>query len=135
MLDIFKESIADQRDQIIFGENYDAKKYGGGLRRFDELTLEQIDCLEDESILDLSGSQNDSPSAGEIIQFLRNRKTDGWYAHGYCISPDRPDFRVTIEGVGKKTKPSKQDIIDFTTMFRFADEFDIRSDGLWCWYD
>lgn len=135
MLDIFRLSLADQRDQIVFGEDYKSKKYGCGLRRFHELTISQIDQLEEAGIIDKRDAQNDSPTAGEIIEFLRERKTDGWYAHGYCIGPDRDDFRITFEGVGKKTAPSQQDIIDFAMMFRFADEFDISNDGVRCWYD
>lgn len=135
MVDIFRLSAADQRDQIIFGEDYNQEKYGGGLRYFDELTISQINQLEEAGIIDREDAQNDSPTAGEMIDFLRERKTDGWYVHGYCISPDRADFRITFEGVGKKTAPSKQDIIDFSMMFRFADEFSANSKALRCWYD
>ena len=112
MLDIFRLSLADQRDQIVFGEDYKSEKYGGGLRRFHELTISQIDQLEEVGVIDKRDSQNDSP-----------------------IGPDRNDFRITFEGVGKKTAPSQQDIIDFAMMFRFADEFDISDDGVRCWYD
>ena len=134
-MDFIRKDIADQRDQIIFGENYNAKKYGGGLRYFDELTIIQIDQLEELGILDANECQNDSPTIGEMLEFLRARKTDGWYVHGYCIDPNRDDFRITFEGVGKKTPPSKQDIIDFTALFRWADEFYVDNDGLRCWYD
>lgn len=134
-MDFIRRDITDQRDQIIFGENYNEKKYGGGLRSFEELTLPQIDRLIDLGILDMDDAQNDAPTVGEIVEFLRGRETDGWYVHGYCISPDRADFRISFEGVGKKSAPSKQDIIDFATLFRWADEFDIGDDGVRCWYD
>lgn len=32
MVDIMRLSVADQRDEIIFGEVFNRKKYGGGLR-------------------------------------------------------------------------------------------------------
>ena len=83
MVDIMRLSVADQRDEIIFGEFFNKKKYGGGLRRFDELTLEQIDKLEELGVLDMEEAQNYSPTTGEIIDFLREHKTDGWYVHGY----------------------------------------------------
>lgn len=134
-MDLFKLNTADLRDQIVFGENFNAKKYGGGLRRFDKLTLPQINELDALGLLEMDECQNDCPSVGEIIDFLRNRVTDGWYVHGYCISPERYDFRISFEGVGKSTPPSKQDIIDFAAMFRWADEFQADNGGLWCWYD
>lgn len=135
MVDIFRLSIADQRDQIIFGEYYNPKKYLGGLRRFDNLSLEQIEQLDELEILEMNDRQNNAPSIGEMIDFLRERETDGWCIHGYCISPDRPDFRISFEGVAKKTPPNCQDVIDFSMMFRLADEFNANQDGLRCWYD
>lgn len=135
MVDFIRKDITDQRDQIIFGEDYNVKKYVGGLRYFDELTLIQINQLEELDIIDMDECQNDSPTIGEMLEFLRSRETDGWYVHGYCISPERDDFRITFEGVGKKTPPSKQDIIDFASLFRWADEFQADNDGLRCWYD
>lgn len=135
MIDLIRESIAGIRDEIIFGEPYNPKKYPGGCRSFDKLTLEQIGRLEELDILDMSEAQNDSPSIGGIIEFLRARDTDGWYVHGYCVSPDRSDFRVSFEGVGKEMTPTMKDLYDFTCLFRFADEFSADEDGLWCWYD
>lgn len=135
MDDFIRLGIADERDQIIFGEDYDGKKYPGGVRRFDELTLEQIKQLEEMDILDMADRQNESPSIGKMIEFLRSRTTDGWYAHGYCVSADRSDFRITFEGVGKKSPPSMEDVDDFTGLFLWADEFYVGEDGLRCWYD
>ncbi len=128
-------TIADQRDQIIFGEAYDKEKYSGGIRYFDVLCLEQIEKLEQEGLLDLDERQNNSPSVREIIEFLKSRETDGWYVHGYSVSPERADCRVSFEGVGKRTPPSMQDVIDFAEMFRYADEFHVSDEGLYCWYD
>lgn len=135
MTDFIRQDITDQRDEIIFGERYEFKKYPGGLRRFEKLTLLQINQLDEIGILDMDDCQNDSPTMGEMIEFLRSRKTDGWYVHGYCICPERSDFRITFEGIGKTTPPSKKDIIDFTSLFRWADEFYVGADGLRCWYD
>jgi len=135
MVDIMHLGLADQRDEIVFGEIYNQKKYCGGLRRFDKLTLEQVDKLDELGVLNMNDSQNGSPTTGDIIDFLRNRDSDGWYVHGYCIGPERLDFRITFEGIGKKTPPSQKDLIDFTLMFRGADEFEIDDEGLYCWYD
>lgn len=134
-MDLFRLDTADLRDEIVFGENFNDRKYGGGVRRFDDLTLLQINELDDLGILDMNESQNDSPTVGEMIDFLKSRKTDGWYVHGYCVSPERSDFRISFEGVGKHSAPSIQDIIDFSKLFRWADEFEVSENGLRCWYD
>lgn len=134
-MDWFTHDIADQRDQIIFGENFNAKKYGGGIRSFEDLTMIQINQLEGIDVLNMNERQNESPTVGEMLDFLKERETDGWYIHGYCVSPERDDFRISFEGVGKRTPPSKQDIIDFALLFRWADEFYVGEDGLRCWYD
>lgn len=135
MLDSIRRDVADRRDQILFGENFNRAKYPGGIRHFNDLTTLQVNQLKDLGLLDLNDSQNDSPTMGEMIDFLKARETDGWYVIGYCVSPERSDFRVTFEGIGKSTPPSKQDIIDFTTLFRWADEFYVNNEGLRCWYD
>lgn len=135
MMDIFQLSIADQRDQIIFGEDFNPKKYMGGLRRFDNLSLDQINQLDELGAINRNDCQNNAPSAGEMIDFLRSRDTEGWYVHGYCISPERSDFRISFEGVVKKSSPTRKDIIDFAKRFKWADEFDIDENGLRCWYD
>lgn len=130
-----REYLANMRDQIVFGEPYNKKKYPGGCRSFDELTMEQIEKLNDLGLLDLDECQNDSPSVEEIVDFLRNIDSDGWYVHGYCVCAERPDFRISFEGIGKKTSPSMNDMIQFIRMFRWADELHMDEEGLYCWYD
>ena len=135
MEDFIRKDITDQRDQIIFGEEYNAQKYFGGIRSFDDLTMPQVNQLDDMDILDMDECQNAAPTIGEMLDFLRSRETDGWYIHGYCVSPDREDFRITFEGIGKRTPPSVRNIIDFSLLFRGADEFYVGADGLRCRYD
>lgn len=129
------QQIADLRDPIIFGEPYNPQKYLGGCRRFEQLNLEQLTQLEALGALDMDDAQNESPTISEILAFLTSRDTEGWYAGGYCISPDRGDFRISIDAVGKSTPPSRDDLIDFVKMFRYADELSIDDGSLYCWFD
>lgn len=130
-----KADKANQRDQLIFGEPYCASKYPGRIRRFDRLTLDKLDELVRLELLDPNSTQNNSPSAGEFIEFLSSRKSPGWSAHGYCTSIDRPDFRVSIEGIEKEGRPSYDDLLVFANAFRWADDFGADENGLYCWYD
>lgn len=130
-----REYIANKRDQIIFGEPYNKNKYPGGCRSFDELTLDQIEKLDNLGILNLDECQNEAPSVGEMIDFLRSIDSTGWYVHGYCVCAERPDFRISFEGVGKKTSPTRDDMIQFVNTFRWADELQMDEEGLYCWYD
>lgn len=72
-----REYIANKRDQIIFGEPYNKNKYPGGCRSFDELTLDQIEKLDNLGILNLDECQNEAPSVGEMIDFLRSIDSTG----------------------------------------------------------
>ena len=56
-------------------------------------------------------------------------------AHGYAVSPERPDCRVTIEGIEKVGQLTRDEVIDIANAFRDADELEITSDYVRCWYD
>ena len=47
----------------------------------------------------------------------------------------RKDIRVTIEGVERSAILTVDEIIDFATTFRGADEMDLAVDYARCWYD
>lgn len=126
---------SNERDRIIFGEPFHKELYRGGIRRFEKLTATQIKKLMDAGLVDEMDAQNHAPTAGEICKFILDHGEDGWYAHGYTVSPDRSDYRITLEGVGKSTAPTKQDIIEFRDLFQDADELHVRKDSLFCWYD
>ena len=126
---------ANIRDQIISGEPYDSERYTGGTRYFDKLTVQQIRKLDIEGLLDRNETQNYAPSVGDIYDFLANQDGDGWYAHGYVVSPERDDFRLSFEGAGKSSSPTMKQLQDFISMFRYADDFDVGGDGLYAWFD
>jgi hypothetical protein len=117
-----------KRNLIIFGrpEAYDAE-------RFNKLTLEQLNELKLMKVLDPKEQQNDSPTIKEFMDFMKDHP--GVTAHGYVISEDREDCRVSLEGIAYEGSPSKKLILDFTSLCRDADEFTANEGGLYAWWD
>lgn len=88
----------NERDQIIFGEDFNPAKYMGGIRRFCGLTKSKLQDLVDKGFIDLNGQQNMSPTVEEFQQFtLYIRDPENWSFGGYAVTPDRTDCRVTID--------------------------------------
>lgn len=122
------------RDELIFGR-YEPDRYFGGVRRFAEISPDVALTLIDLGFLNRTECQNDSPTAGEMVDFVQEHGAEGWYLHGYAVSPDRADCRVTLEGIGFEGDINHNDLVDFVEMFRCADEFVIGDNTLYCWYD
>ena len=124
---------AKQRDLILFGEPYDEAKYLGGIRCFEEVTAEDIEELLHLNVIDPEETQDNSPSTTEILEFLQRHPN--FTAHGYAVSRDRGDYSVTLEGVACAGPYDMEDVWDFCSWFKFADEFEIAEYGMYCWYD
>ncbi len=121
------------REMIIFGRNLDQKEYSGGIKYFDFLNIEQINELLQIGALNLDDQQNDSPSIGEIIEFIKANSR--FVVHGYVVSESRPDSRISFEGVTLEGESTEQERKAFVEMFRHADEFTFDNDCLNAWYD
>jgi hypothetical protein len=120
------------RDEIIFGRKLGKEDYLGGCKRFERIDYHQLAMLIALDYIDLEECQNESPTTREIFNFMM--KYPNVLAHGYVISPERIDYRITLEGVdGSKENKTTQFIRDFSELFHNADEFDI--DTGYCWYD
>jgi len=124
---------SERRDTLIFGtpKNWDNDR--NGIWKFDGISNETLTILLSEELIDPNESQNNSPTVGEIKEFLDNH--EGFLAHGYVVSPYRNDSRVSLEGVTKSGEIDKDDVIAFYEMFRFADEITAHEKCLHCWYD
>lgn len=124
----------ETRDKLIFGET-DKSKYMGGCRSFSGLDYRTLCALLEEKFIDPQEAQNNSPTTEEIMSFMK--AYPDFTAHGYVVSIDRDDYRITIEGVDGRdyahSNAPKELLRDFFDLFRYADEFDIRN--LYCWYD
>jgi hypothetical protein len=118
------------RDSIIGIKN---PEYFGGCEHYSGLTLEQLDKLIDNRFIDLSDRQNDSPTAQEFYEFIKDHPEVK--AHGYVISKDRNDYRVSIEGLEFDGVVSKTTMSDFVKLCRHADEFTCEQNKLRSWWD
>lgn len=122
-----------RRDEIIFGD-YKPEAYKlGGIRRFENLTLEQFKLLYDEKFIDPEDCQNSAPSAEDFINFMQENPQ--FTAHGYAVSPERNDYRVTIEGLDLDGETSEETKFNFVHFARHADEFTYEQHRLRCWWD
>ena len=120
------------RDELIFGE-YDREAYSGGVRHFEKLSLSTLEKLVAQNFIDLDDQQNNCPCVKAILGFMRNYPD--YTAHGYAVSVEREDYRVSLEGVAKNREADTiEELKGFTEMFRFADDF--CTDGeMYCWFD
>lgn len=125
-----------ERDRILFGE-YDPDKYLGGIRRFQNIDVQTLNTLVAHNYIELSECQNDSPSTEEFLEYAKAHPDIRFC--GYAVSPDRDDYRITIEEV-YQTLDGIDEILEFVRYFRFADEFTIDecANGLYeadAWWD
>ena len=121
------------RDKLIFGK-FEPRKYCGGIRQFDGMSLETLDTLLANNFADKEERQNESPTIAEFRNFMQ--KHHGYMAHGYTVELAREDYRVTIEGLEKpEGYESAQELEDFVESFRFADDFAASNEHMFCWYD
>jgi len=100
---------------------------------FQNLPVEVVTRLLQERYLDPDERQNDSPSASEFFAFMQRHPRV--LAHGYAISIEREDYRVTIEGVSYRGPTSESLRRDAERLFAGADEYRMDADGLYVWFD
>ena len=88
--------------------------------------------LLDEKFANPADSQNAAPSIGEIYDFMQ--RYPKFKAHGYAVTKDRFDYRISIEGVtAEDVEPDE--MAAFAEMFRFADDFIVTKHLCHCWFD
>ena len=125
-----------QRDKILFGE-YNPDKYLGGCRNF-TCSKEVMQTLVENDYIDPNECQNYSPMTKEFMEILHD--IDNVRFNGYAISPDRDDYRLTIDGVDVEIEDTDYDNISLLVeSFHYADEFNFSHDGdsyfLHAWWD
>ena len=120
------------RDEIIFGK-FEPKRYVGGIRRFDGLSLKKLKQLVELNFIDLEDYQNNSPTVREFIEFME--KYPDYTVMGYTVSIDRDDYRISLDGIEKrKVVYSEEEVDDFSSLFGDADEFD-TGNAMYAWFD
>jgi len=123
----------EKRDELIFGEPMNWDKHDIVYYScMDVGTLTQLISL---GFADPEMTQNDSPTIEEFVEFMT--RYPSCVAHGYVVSPNRDDCRVSIEGLVCSEDLVTNDMLyDFVGSFRCADEFTVsKEDGLYCWWD
>ena len=120
------------RDTLIFGKHDPNAYRSGGVRYFDGLSLATLQRLFAQKFIDADDKQNYAPTAGQILEFME--RYPEYTAHGYTVTIDRPDYRVTLEGVCKGDgADSMGELEDFINLFRDADTIDTAT--MSCWFD
>ena len=120
------------RDEIIFGK-YEPEKYIGGIRRFENLSVEKLKKLAELNFIELNEYQNYSPTVQVFIEFME--KYQNYTVMGYTVSIERSDYRVSLDGIEKKsTAESETEKEEFKELFGNADEFESDS-KMYAWFD
>ena len=101
-----------KRDEII---GVQEKKYSGGIVSFEGLSLETLEKMVKNNFIDLDDAQNEAPSAGEILEFMKANPR--FTCHGYAVSIERSDYAVMLEGVELNEKPTQLEKDNFVEMF------------------
>ena len=130
------------REHMIFGEDYKPENYGSRgtiIRRFEGMGIVAAEALITQGFLDPEGTQNNSPTVREFINFAKDHLDADFRFHGYVIGPEREDCRVSFEGIeSNNDEINKETLLDFVKMFMVeypADDTDVEYYRLYCWYD
>jgi len=99
----------------------------GGVRHYSDLDAATLKQLIAKGYADPEERQNRAPSIGEILEVID--RCPELTAHGYVVSRDRDDARISIEGVEGNCP------LDDALFFREADEFSYQNGEFYCWYD
>ena len=99
----------------------------GGVCYYTDLDLKTLELLVEKGYADPEERQNSAPSIGEIMDVMR--RNPGLTAHGYYVTRERDDARISVEGVAGIIDPNDLGI------FRGADEFDYDGKDFYCWFD
>jgi len=122
----------DNLRETLLGPYLEHCEYGG-IRYFRGVPLTALQQLIDHRFVEM-GCWNECPGVAALfLPFLETHT--GFTAHGYVVSPERPDSRVTVEGIEKADLLMKEEVIDFAYAFRGADDFELVNDYARCWYD
>lgn len=122
------------RDKLIFGK-YDPNAYMGGIRRFEGMPYSTLSKLIDGDYVDLNDAQNYGPSISELYEFASSDPS-AYTFDGYVVSPQRSDYRVSIDSINRVTSFAQaEDVVDFAEFIKYADEFTINQNGGAAWWD
>ena len=115
----------ERREELIFGAPLN-KAYD--IERFEGLSLEQLKTLVTEGFAKTRERQNYSPSIGEFLDYFEDGGVSVTF-HGYVVSPERADTRVSVEGFVCRYADH------IVNDFHHADEFTVYNGWIYAWWD
>lgn len=125
-----------RRDDLLASTEASCDEYGG-IRPFIGMEAGTLAALIAEGFLEADSRQNDSPTAAEFLAYME--ANEGVTAIGYAVSPERSDYRVTIEGIVLAKPYTAEQEASFRSFCERADElFETDSPygrGLRAWWD
>jgi len=99
----------------------------GDIVRYEGLELDTLRELVEKGYADPMDRQNSAPNIKEFIELMQ--ANPGLTAHGYVVSRQRDDARISIEGVEGPLRP------ECLHMLSRADEIEYDGETVYCWYD
>lgn len=120
----YNKNVAE-RDIILFGD-YEESKYWGGIRRFEDLSVEELEKLVERRFADPGDMQNYAPTIKLLLSFGKRHKLVTY--GGYAVSLKRDDYRISIDSI-KLVTPDIRDASDFIRFCKSADELNSYYDG------
>lgn len=129
---------------IVFGQRINWNEDLGGAEHFHNLSLDKLEKLLEEGFANPQEKQNFSPTIKQFYEFGKKCVAKGYNAVfiGYAISPDREDYRTSIEGIEVRIQTELIEArIDFNLRDEFekfaesADETEINFSVLYAWWD
>lgn len=127
---------AERREQLIYGRGFDPANYSSdGIAYFQGISMDMLRQLIAEGFLNPFERQNDSPTVKEMMDFCAGEDEDNWIFHGYTVSPERIDYRVSIEGFEARTEPLAFRKKEFAQFNHKASKLFLEEDECYCWYD
>ena len=108
--------------------------WSGRSRHVHSVPPDVIELLIQKGYLKRNESQNESPTTEQFLRFMKRWRQYTVLAHGYEISKERDDCRITIEGIEVEHPPTIRDhrfAEDWFELTNGADECNEFS----CWWD
>lgn len=131
---IYMRQNAERREQLIYGRGFDPANYSSdGIAYFQGISMDMLRQLMAEGFLNPFERQNDSPTVKEMMDFCAGE--DNWIFHGYTVSPERIDYRVSIEGFEARTEPLPFRKKEFAQFNHKASKLFLEEGECCCWYD
>ena len=105
----------------------------GGQERFKGLEAYQLRTLLENNFMKWDSRHNDAPINESVLDLLETHPV--FRAGGYVISPNRDDYRVSIDTIHASGEVSEEARQAFISLCRYADDFASSPEESFAWYD